>query len=111
MSGPSGLEFVHAALREGYTLTLYLRNAAKLPTEIKDNALVTFIEGELNNEVDLEKAASSGVQSVVSFIGPVIGGPRDVPVGSKRMQSAWCLSVLTVGCSPSSQDTKSWFPN
>src|SRR4051812_42906929 len=56
--GPSGLDFVHAALREGYKLTLHLRNAAKLPAEVKDNALVTVIEGELNDEAGLEKAAS-----------------------------------------------------
>ncbi|KAK5058798.1 hypothetical protein LTR84_011062 [Exophiala bonariae] len=79
-TGPSGLDFVHAALREGHTLTLYLRNAAKLPTEVKGNALVTVIQGQLDDQASLEKAASCGSQSVVSFLGPVIGGgPKNAP--------------------------------
>jgi hypothetical protein len=44
---------------------------------------VSIIEGPLDDDAGLEKAASCGAQSVVSFLGPVIGGgPKNAPVSA-----------------------------
>jgi putative NADH-flavin reductase len=39
-TGPTGLLFVQQALEKGHELTLYLRNEAKIPEDIKSNPKV-----------------------------------------------------------------------
>ena len=68
-TSPSGLAFCLAALRDTHILTLYVRNAAKLPSEISSAA--TVIVGELSDATALENAISGGAKTCVSFLGPV----------------------------------------
>ncbi|KAF2826718.1 hypothetical protein CC86DRAFT_369900 [Ophiobolus disseminans] len=68
-TSPAGLAFCFAALRNSHTLTLYVRNASKLPTEISSNA--TTIVGDLHDAAALEKAISGGAKTCISFLGPV----------------------------------------
>jgi len=68
-TSPSGLAFCLAALRDSHILTLYVRNASKLPIEVSSAA--TVIVGELSDAVALEKAIASGAKTCVSFLGPV----------------------------------------
>ncbi|KAH6980673.1 hypothetical protein BKA56DRAFT_550396 [Ilyonectria sp. MPI-CAGE-AT-0026] len=70
-TGPSGLQFCSAALKEGHRLTLYIRNPAKLPSDISNNTNVTVIKGALDDESGLRLAISSGAKIFVSFAGPV----------------------------------------
>ncbi|KAK7185586.1 NmrA family protein [Paraphaeosphaeria sporulosa] len=69
-TSPAGIDFSLAALRDGHTLTLYVRNASKLPPEIRENA--TIHTGQLNDAAAVEKAVASGAKTCVSFLGPVM---------------------------------------
>lgn len=69
-SGPAGIDFCLAALRDSHTLTLYVRNLAKLPPEIANN--VTIVTGQLTDASAVEKAVSGGAKTCVSFLGPVL---------------------------------------
>jgi hypothetical protein len=71
-TSPLGLAFVHAALRASHTLTLYVRNASKLPVSISSSNLVTTIIGPLSDAPALEKAVSCGATTCISFLGPVL---------------------------------------
>ncbi|OAL52537.1 NAD(P)-binding protein [Pyrenochaeta sp. DS3sAY3a] len=73
-TSPTGIDFCLAALRDGHTLTLYVRNASKLPTEISSN--VNIVVGNLTDASKVEEAASCGAKTVVSFIGPVMGDAK-----------------------------------
>ncbi|KAF2117908.1 hypothetical protein BDV96DRAFT_597771 [Lophiotrema nucula] len=68
-TSPSGVDFCLAALRDGHTLTLYVRNPSKLPSEIANN--VTIVTGELTDPTAVGKAVSGGAKTCVSFLGPV----------------------------------------
>ncbi|KAH7388821.1 hypothetical protein BKA66DRAFT_569133 [Pyrenochaeta sp. MPI-SDFR-AT-0127] len=72
-TGPTGLLFAEAALKEGYQLTLFVRNPSKLPARITNNSSVTTIQGELSQKDRLEQAARSGATVLVSFLGPASG--------------------------------------
>ncbi|KAH7079418.1 hypothetical protein FB567DRAFT_449900, partial [Paraphoma chrysanthemicola] len=58
------------ALRESHTLTVIVRNAAKLPAEISSSA--TVVVGQLTDAVALEEAVACGATTCVSFLGPVM---------------------------------------
>jgi hypothetical protein len=66
-TSPAGIAFCLAALRDGHTLTLYVRNASKLPSEILSN--VNIIVGQLDDMFALESAISEA-KACVSFLGP-----------------------------------------
>lgn len=68
--GQSGLDFCSAALQEGHTLTLYLRNPDKLPADIANNANVSVIKGTFDDVSGLERAAACGASVFISFAGP-----------------------------------------
>ncbi|KAH2755016.1 hypothetical protein KXV94_000806 [Aspergillus fumigatus] len=68
---PSGLEFCNAALLQGHTLTLYVRNPAKLPNEIRNSANVSVVKGTLEDIASFQRTATSGPTVFVSFAGPV----------------------------------------
>ncbi|KAH7136149.1 hypothetical protein B0J11DRAFT_520027 [Dendryphion nanum] len=69
-TSPVGIDFSRAALRDGHTLTLYVRNPSKIPAEIADK--VNVVVGQLTDAHALEKAVGGGANTVVSFIGPVM---------------------------------------
>jgi hypothetical protein len=57
----------------GHKLTLYVRSPSKVPKDISDNENVTIIQGTLEDEEGLKKAATSGASIFVSFAGPTYG--------------------------------------
>ncbi|KAH7413874.1 hypothetical protein DE146DRAFT_638798 [Phaeosphaeria sp. MPI-PUGE-AT-0046c] len=68
-TSPAGTAFCLAALRESHTLTLYVRNASKLPAEVSSNA--TVIVGDLTSSEALNSALACGAKTCISFLGPV----------------------------------------
>lgn len=73
-TSPTGIDFCLAALRDGHTLTLYVRNASKLPSEISSN--VNIVAGNLTDASKVEEAVACGAKTVVSFIGPVLADAK-----------------------------------
>jgi hypothetical protein len=71
-TSPLGLAFVHAALSASHTLTLYVRNASKLPGTVSSSPLVTTIIGPLADARALENAVSCGATTCISFLGPIL---------------------------------------
>jgi NAD(P)-dependent dehydrogenase (short-subunit alcohol dehydrogenase family) len=84
-TSPAGIAFCLAALRDSHTLTLYVRNASKLPTEISSAA--TVVVGSLDDAASIEQAVSGGAKTCVSFLGPVQGelkkGQLPITAGNK----------------------------
>ncbi|KAI9733821.1 MAG: hypothetical protein M1818_007088 [Claussenomyces sp. TS43310] len=78
-TGQSGLDFCTAALKDGYKLTLYLRNPSKLPAEISGNKDVTVVKGTLEDEAAVKQVIASGATIFISFAGPV-GSSKGTPV-------------------------------
>ncbi|KAF7591034.1 hypothetical protein BBP40_002052 [Aspergillus hancockii] len=76
-SGAIGSKFCALALDEGQRLSLLVRNASNLPEELTQSKDVEVIEGTLNDEVAVDKAARCDATVFVSFAGP--------PIGSKGM--------------------------
>lgn len=72
-TGLCGLIFMRAALKAGHSLTLYVRNPVKLPTEVAENKNVNVIQGELSDEEGLKCAAGCGADVFVCFAGPTLG--------------------------------------
>ncbi|KAF2791001.1 NAD(P)-binding protein [Melanomma pulvis-pyrius CBS 109.77] len=70
-TSPTGIDFCRAALSDGHTLTVFVRNASKLPAEIAND--VTTITGQLTDVAALEEAVQGGATTCVSFLGPTIG--------------------------------------
>lgn len=71
-TSPAGIQFCLCALRDGHTLTLYVRSPNKLPDEIASSKNVTIHTGNLTDTSRLEKAITSGAKTCVSFLGPVL---------------------------------------
>ncbi|KAF2856186.1 NAD(P)-binding protein [Plenodomus tracheiphilus IPT5] len=69
-TGPTGLHFCEAALRNNHPLTLYVRNPSKLHPTITSNPTVKVIKGELTSQEGLESAVASGASILISFLGP-----------------------------------------
>ncbi|EXJ77656.1 hypothetical protein A1O3_09885 [Capronia epimyces CBS 606.96] len=78
-TGQTGLDFSRLALEQGHSLTLYVRNPAKIPDDIKENSKVTVIQSSLEDASALEKAVTSGPTVFVSFAGPTYGS-KGTPV-------------------------------
>ena len=76
--GQTGIDFCNAALPLGHKLTLYVRTPSKVPKEISDNENVTIIQGTLEDEEGLKKAAACGASIFVSFAGPTYGSKGTV---------------------------------
>ncbi|KAF2184864.1 NAD(P)-binding protein [Zopfia rhizophila CBS 207.26] len=72
-TGPSGLLFCEAALQAGHALTLFVRNASKVPQTVTEGGKVNIIEGALTQEDRLQAAAECGATVFVSFAGPGYG--------------------------------------
>lgn len=71
-TSPAGIQFCFSALRDGHTLTLYVRSPNKLSDSITSNKNVTIHTGDLTDIPRLEKAITSGAKTCVSFLGPVL---------------------------------------
>ncbi|KAJ6019301.1 hypothetical protein N7499_009535 [Penicillium canescens] len=65
-------QFCDLALNEGHKLTLFVRNATKVPENILNNA-EQVIEGSFEAHSDLDKIAKCGADMFVSFAGPTFG--------------------------------------
>jgi nucleoside-diphosphate-sugar epimerase len=66
-TSPAGIAFCLAALRDGHTLILYVRNFSKLPIEI--SSIANIVVGQLDDTAALEHAVSHA-KTCVSFLGP-----------------------------------------
>lgn len=65
------MEFCNQALKAGHSLIIFARAPSKLPPNIKDSPKVSTIEGKFADAKDREKAAKSGADVLVTFMGPV----------------------------------------
>ncbi|KAK6811590.1 hypothetical protein RU639_012550 [Aspergillus parasiticus] len=72
-TGAIGSKFCALALNKGHHLSLLVRNPKNLPQTLMQNPAVEIIEGTLENEIVLDRAASCGAGIFVSFAGPPIG--------------------------------------
>ncbi|KAB8273920.1 hypothetical protein BDV30DRAFT_226267 [Aspergillus minisclerotigenes] len=72
-TGAIGSKFCALALNKGHRLSLLVRNPKNLPQSLMQNPAVEIIEGTLDNETVLDRAASCGASIFVSFAGPRIG--------------------------------------
>jgi hypothetical protein len=75
--GAIGRQFCDLALKEGHKLTLFVRNATKVPGDIRNKA-THVIEGSLEVESDLDEIARCGADMFVSFAGPAVGASGTV---------------------------------
>jgi|TARA_R110002003_G_scaffold145_4_gene13371 hypothetical protein len=87
-TSPAGIAFCLAALRDSHTLTLFVRNATKLPDEVSSNA--TIVNGQLTDAVALEHAIACGATTCVSFLGPVM---NDLKKGEKPIADGYKLII------------------
>ncbi|KAI9738339.1 MAG: hypothetical protein M1834_008837 [Cirrosporium novae-zelandiae] len=93
-TGATGHAFIHEALSSTNPnppkLTLYVRTPSKLPKSIIEstNPRVRVVQGELTDDGVLDLAMSSGVDTVVSFLGayfsfgPIFSRRKDTPIAS-----------------------------
>lgn len=65
------MEFCNQALEAGHSLIVFARTPSKLPPNIKDSPRVSIIEGEFADAKARERAAKSGADVLVTFMGPV----------------------------------------
>ncbi|KAJ5401487.1 uncharacterized protein N7487_007383 [Penicillium crustosum] len=72
-SGAIGRLFCDIALNEGHRLTLFVRNANKVPEHIRLSEGTEIIVGTLEADSDLEEAAKCGADIFISFAGPAFG--------------------------------------
>ncbi|MFP4643350.1 MAG: NAD(P)-dependent oxidoreductase [Spirochaetales bacterium] len=76
-TGRTGQPFVRQALANGHTVTALVRNAVKIPTDIREK--ITVIEGNVMSSTDVAHAVGkSNADAVVSTLGPVKGSPDDL---------------------------------
>ncbi|KAL5396828.1 hypothetical protein PMIN06_004084 [Paraphaeosphaeria minitans] len=80
------MDFSLAAVRDGHTLTLYVRNPSKLSPEIQENA--TVHTGQLTDAAAVEEAIASGAKTCVSFLGPVMS---DLKKGSTPIADGYAI--------------------
>ncbi|KAE8141694.1 hypothetical protein BDV38DRAFT_279043 [Aspergillus pseudotamarii] len=72
-TGAIGSQFCALALNKGHRLSLLVRNPSNLPQTLVQSPVVEVIEGTLEKETVLDRAASCGASIFVSFAGPSIG--------------------------------------
>ncbi|KAG6866238.1 hypothetical protein C0991_006825 [Blastosporella zonata] len=72
-TGAIGVLLIRRALKvfKSCQLILYVRSVEKVPDDIKSNQSVTIIQGQLTDQ-DALAAAMSGVQTVLSALGPSV---------------------------------------
>ncbi|KAJ5355822.1 hypothetical protein N7517_010431 [Penicillium concentricum] len=72
-SGAIGRLFCDIALNEGHSLTLFVRDANKVPKHIRLREETQIIVGTLEVDSDLNEAAKCGADIFISFAGPAFG--------------------------------------
>lgn len=85
-TGACGRAFIPEALQAGHELTLYVRNLSKLSEDVKSDAKVHVVEGQLDDIDQLKSAIAKGAEVFLSFIGP------SVPSNSMVSASTWPLN-------------------
>lgn len=88
------MEFCNQALKAGHSLIIFARSASKLPPNIKDSPKVSLIEGKYADAKAREKAAKSGADVLVTFMGPVTMSSGAVSGTVPAHQT----SMLTIMC-------------
>jgi putative NADH-flavin reductase len=85
-TGAAGVLLVRDALVafESKSLVLYVRSPSKLPEDIAAHPDVTVVKGELTDASALSQAFSSGIEAVLSTLGPLVSRgpfhPSDTPL-------------------------------
>ncbi|CAI7579694.1 unnamed protein product [Penicillium bialowiezense] len=72
-NGAIGRIFCDIALQEGHRLTLFVRTASKVPEDIRLHASTNILEGTLEVDSDLDRAAECGADIFIAFAGPSYG--------------------------------------
>jgi NAD dependent epimerase/dehydratase family enzyme len=86
-TGLCGLIFTRVALEAGHSLTLYIRNPAKLPAEVAENENVNIIQGELGDEDGLKRAVGCSADVFVCLAGPTLGRKEGTVSSSSSLPS------------------------
>ncbi|CAH0046618.1 unnamed protein product [Clonostachys solani] len=73
-TGPSGISLLRELLYREHSTVAYVRSPSKIPEDISSNPLLTVIKGDMNDREALTKALS-GVDIVLSLLGPTFGAP------------------------------------
>jgi putative NADH-flavin reductase len=79
-TGRTGIPLVEQALSAGHDVVAYVRTPSKLPVH---NERLTIMQGEMNESAKVA-AAIAGSDAVISALGPVKGGPKDIMAASAR---------------------------
>ena len=72
-TGSCGLLFTQAAIEAGHFVTLYVRTPSKILSDISSHKNVAVVQGELDSEEGLKKAAACGADTFISLAGPKMG--------------------------------------
>lgn len=75
-TGSCGLIFTQAAIESGHFITLYVRSPSKVPSNLSSHKSVAVIQGELDDEEGLRKAAACGADTFISLAGPTMGARK-----------------------------------
>ncbi|KAK7214639.1 hypothetical protein V2G26_002642 [Clonostachys chloroleuca] len=73
-TGPSGISLLRELLHRKYSTVAYVRSPSKIPDDISSNSKLTVIKGDMDDREALTKALS-GVDIILSLLGPTIGAP------------------------------------
>lgn len=103
-TGPLGLRVLKQALDAQHSVTVLARTPDKLPQEIRDNANLTVVQGDVLNEADCEKTMTDAEAIVVSLGGGTVCSQGQVVVDSavnKVNADARVVVVTSLGCGES----------
>jgi nucleoside-diphosphate-sugar epimerase len=81
-TGPTGILLIRQALADlpsGSTISLFVRNPDKIPSDLASNPSITVHVGQLTGLASLEKSFE-GVDAVVSALGPRGSHPSGTPI-------------------------------
>ena len=79
-TGPSGILFIEEALAAKHTIVVYARSPQKLSAHLPEHPNVSIVKGELEDPQALDVAFASGVDAVLSALGPTFGNPSGTPI-------------------------------
>jgi len=95
-TGPSGILLAEEALAARHTIVVYARNPQKLPAHLHEHPNVTIVKGELEDPEALDTAFASGVDAVLSALGPTFGNPSGNPIArgyAAVLETMWRAGV------------------
>ena len=79
-TGPSGILLIEEALVAKHTTVVYARSPQKLPVHLYEHPNVSIVQGELEDPQALDTAFATGVDAVLSALGPTFGNPSGTPI-------------------------------